>query len=131
MHLESVSSKNNHLIGSRCDQCGAVAFPKRAVCHKCQEGTSHEFSLSKTGKLASYTVAWAAPEGIKPPFVLGYIDMPEGVRLLSMITGCELSTHALTMGQEMKLVFEVLRRNKNGDEIVAFKFKPVVQGEIS
>jgi uncharacterized OB-fold protein len=131
MHLASSAKDDNHLIGSKCQFCDAVAFPKRVVCHKCGADFLVEIPLSKIGKLASFVVAWAAPEGFKPPMMLGYIDLPEGVRILSMITGCEPSRDALEMGQEMELVFEEIRTDKDGNKIVAFKFKPFAKGGVS
>jgi uncharacterized OB-fold protein len=131
MHLSSASPDENYLIGSKCRSCGAVAFPKRVICHKCRQDTLEEIPLGKRGKLASFTVAWAAPEGFKPPLALGYIDLPEGVRLLSMITGCEPSSDALALGQEMTLVFEEIRTDDAGNHIVAFKFRPVSKGGAS
>lgn len=130
MHLASSAADDNHLIGSKCHSCGVVAFPKRVVCHKCGSDLLTEIPLSKRGKLASFVVAWAAPEGFKPPMMLGYIDLPEGVRLLSMVTGSEPSRDALKVGQEMELVFEEIRDDKNGNKIVAFKFKPVTHGGV-
>jgi uncharacterized OB-fold protein len=59
--------------------------------------------------------------------MLGYIDLPEGVRVLSMVTGCEPSKDALKPGQEMELVFEELRTDQNRTNIVALKFKPVTK----
>jgi uncharacterized OB-fold protein len=128
MHISSLGAADNYLIGSKCQSCGAVAFPKRVVCHKCLSENVVEISLSRRGKLASFTVAWVAPEGFKPPMVLGYIDLPEGVKLLSMLTGTEPTNNALKVGQEMELVFEELRKDKDGNQIVAFKFKPVAKG---
>jgi uncharacterized OB-fold protein len=131
MHISSLAADDNYLIGSKCRSCGAVAFPKRVVCHKCLSDNVVEIPLSKRGKLASFTVAWVAPEGIKPPLVLGYIDLPEGVRLFSMVTGTEPSMDALEVGQEMELVFEEIRAGKEGNQIVAFKFKPVAKGGVA
>jgi uncharacterized OB-fold protein len=87
-----------------------------------------EIPLSKRGKLASFTVAWAAPEGIKLPLTLGYIDLPEGVRILSMVTCSEPAKDALELGQDMDLVFEEIRIDEDGNHIMAFKFKPVLKG---
>ena len=131
MHISSLTAKDNYLIGSKCQNCGAMAFPKRVTCHKCLSDDTVETPLSKRGKLASFVVAWAAPEGFKPPMMLAYIDLPEGVRLLSMVTGTEPSKDSLKPGQEMELVFEELRTDKDGNKIVAFKFKPVTKGGVS
>ena len=131
MHLATSDADDEHLIGSKCQSCGAVAFPRRVVCHKCRSDSVSEIALSKRGKLASFTVAWAAPEGMKPPLILGYIDLPEGVRLLSMVTGVEPSKDALEVGQEMELVFEEIRTDQDGNQIMAFKFKPATEGGLS
>ena len=128
MQLSSSSSDESYLIGSKCRSCGAVAFPKRVVCHKCRKDTVEEMPLGKHGKLASFVVARAVPEGFKPPMMLGYIDMPEGIRLLSMITGCKSSYNALDLGQEMELVFEPIRTDEAGNQVMAFKFKPIPEG---
>ena len=131
MHLSSSAADENYLIGGKCQACGAVAFPKRAVCHKCLSEDVVEIPLSRRGKLASFTVAWAAPQGFKPPLMQGYIDLPEGVRLFSLITGPEPSPHALGLGQEMELVFEEMRVDNDGNQIVVFRFKPVAKGGVS
>jgi len=125
MHFASSPQDENYIIGSKCQSCGAMAFPRRVVCHKCYSDNVIEVPLSKKGKLASYTVAWAAPEGIKPPLVQGYVDLPEGVRVLTIITGCEPKKDALEIGTEMELVFEEVSTDKDGNQVVAFKFKPV------
>lgn len=128
MHLSSSPTDENYLIGSKCQACGAVAFPKRAVCHKCLGEDVAEIPLSRRGKLASFTVAWAAPQGFKPPLMQGYIDLPEGVRLFSLITGPEPSPYALELGQDMDLGFEQIGTDDDGNQIVAYTFKPVSKG---
>ena len=128
MHLSSSSPDESYLIGSRCRSCGAVAFPGRVVCHRCHRDNLEEMPLGTRGKLVSFVVAWAVPEGFEPPMMLGYIDMPEGVRLLSMITGCEPSYNALELGQEMGLVSEEVRTDEAGNQVIAFKFRPVTGG---
>ena len=128
MHFTSSDADTNYLIGSKCQSCGAVAFPKRFICHKCMSENMAEVPLSQKGKLAAFTVAWAAPKGVKTPLVMAYINLPEGVRLFSMVTGCKISRDALEVGQEMELVFEEIRE-ENGQKVVAFKFKPITAGE--
>jgi uncharacterized protein len=125
MHFASTPQDENYIIGSKCQSCGAMAFPKRVVCHKCYSDKVVEVPLGKKGKLSSYTVAWAAPEGMKPPIVQGYVDLPEGVRILAIISGAEPRIDALKIGQEMELVFEEVNVDKDGNQVVAFKFKPV------
>lgn len=131
MHLSTSKEDEDYLIGSKCQSCGATAFPKRVVCHKCMSDNVTEVQLSKRGKLESFTVAWAAPEGIDPPVIQGYVDLPEGVRVFARMTGCEPSKDALKFGQEMEIVFEELRVDADNNSIVTFMFKPATTGGIS
>ena len=131
MHIAESAKDDNYLIGSKCQSCGAVAFPRRVVCHKCAGENLEEIALSQRGKLASFTVAWAAPEGFKPPVIMGYIDLPEGVRLISLLSGIEPDKDALEAGREMDLVFEPISTDKEGRQVLAFKFRPVAEGGAS
>lgn len=131
MHLAESAADEDYLIGSRCRDCGAAAFPPRVVCHKCAGENVEEIPLSQRGKLASFTVSWAAPEGFKPPIIMGFIDMPEEVRLLSLITGCEPDKDAMQGGQEMGLVFEEMKVDQDGNQVMVFKFRPVAAGGIA
>jgi uncharacterized OB-fold protein len=131
MHLAESKADEDYLIGSRCRDCSAAAFPPRVVCHKCAGENVEEIPLSRRGELASFTVSWAAPEGFKPPVIMGFIDLPEGVRLLSLITGCEPDKDALPGGREMDLVFEGIRSDQEGNQVVAFMFRPAAAGGIS
>jgi len=128
MHLAGSKEDTDYLVGSKCSACGAMAFPARVICHKCSSDNVNEIALSKTGKLVVFTVAWTAPEGVKPPIIQGYVDLPEGVRVFTMITGVETSKTALKVGQEMELVFEEIRTDSDGNRVVAFKFKPAGKG---
>lgn len=131
MHLGTSDSNDSYLVGSKCQNCGTFAFPKRVVCYKCLSENVTEIPLSKRGNLASFTVAWAAPEGIQPPVILGYVDLPEGVRIFSMLTGCEPERDALQPGQEMELTFEEIKQDGEGNQVIAFMFRPVTKGESS
>jgi len=128
MHLAESKGDSEYLIGSKCNNCGAVAFPARVVGHKCASDSVNEIALSKTGKLAAFTVAWTAPEGVTPPIIQGYVDLPEGVRIFTMITGVEPSRTALSPGQEMELIIEEIRTDNDGNHVIAFKFRPTGKG---
>lgn len=85
-----------HLLGSRCSACGKVFFPQQALCTECfQEGTLKEHPLSTRGKLYSSTIVEReslAPKGFQVPYAYGYVNLPEGVRVLSKIVGWKPET---------------------------------------
>ena len=66
-----------------------------------------------------------APEGFEAPYITGKTDLPEKVRIFSVITGCEPREDALEIGMEMEMVFEPLRKDKDGNDLIGYKFRPL------
>jgi len=57
------------------------------------------------------------------PYGIGLIELPEGIRVMGMLTGCELDD--IKIGMDVELVIEKLYQNEQGDDVVTFKFKPI------
>lgn len=83
-----------------------------------------ETALSKRGTLYSFSVNQMAPAGFEAPYIVGKVDLPENVRIFSVITGCEATEEALSIGMDMNLVFEVVGRDPDGNELIGYAFKP-------
>jgi uncharacterized OB-fold protein len=119
-----------YLIGSRCGSCGTVSFPRRRVCPGCLEREAiDEIPLSRKGILYTYSVNRQAPLGFTAPYVTGKVDLPEKVRIFSLITGVEPDDSALRIGQPMELVFGAVTRDASGAELWGYMFQPVQEGE--
>ena len=116
------------LIGSKCTICGEIFFPKRHICPSCfQEGTFEKIHLSRRGELYTFCVLERGPIGFEPPYALGYIDLPEGLRIYSILT--ESDRNKLQIGMEMELVIESIRKTAEGEDIIGYKFKPISKGD--
>lgn len=113
------------LTGGRCLACQKVFFPPKPVCPACFNSEKQEVPLSKRGKLHAFALSHMGPPGIPKPYVIGFVDLPEGIRLFSLITQCEPWDKVLRMDMEMEMVFETIRRDEEGNEIVGYKFRPV------
>lgn len=112
------------LMGSKCTACGQVSFPRKRICPKChQEQTVETVTLSRTGKLYTFAVVRVAPPGFNAPYALGYVDLPEGVRVFSQLTECEFEK--LKIGMEMEVTIEKLTEDQERNDIIGYKFKPV------
>lgn len=117
------------LKGSKCQACGEVFLGKRLTCENCAGSDLEEIALSKRGKLWSYTVIRARPpgdyKGPEPfvPFGLGLVELPEGLRIISPLTDCDIDD--LKIGMELELVVAKLYEDADGNEVIAFKFKPI------
>jgi len=117
------------LLASQCGSCGAVTFPPEDVCPGCYRSDAvREVRLSREGSLYSYTVIRSAPPGFTAPYAVGYVDLPEGIRLFAQIVADRFED--LTMGMRLELVVGPLRRTDDGVDIIGYKFRPlsVVRG---
>jgi uncharacterized OB-fold protein len=75
-------------LAPRCEDCGELFFPPRSHCPECLgEGFTWE-ELSGKGTLYSWTeLSFVQPE-FDAPFLLGLIDLADGVgRVLTRISG--------------------------------------------
>jgi uncharacterized OB-fold protein len=79
--------------------------------------------LSTKGKLYSYTIIGYPPPGLTAPYAIGYVDLPEGVRVFSILTGWNPGT--LKVGMDVELVLDTFRQDKEGNELITYKFRPV------
>ncbi|HEY97598.1 MAG TPA: Zn-ribbon domain-containing OB-fold protein [Dehalococcoidia bacterium] len=115
-----------YLIGSRCSLCGYVSFPKLMVCPCCvQINTMEEMHITGKGKIDTFSVCYAALPGFQAPSIQGYINLEEGARIWSLITGVEPSDESLKIGMDVELVIGKLREDAEGNEIISYQFKPV------
>ncbi len=114
-----------HILGSRCGACGKVFFPQQDLCTNClKEGTIQEHPLSRQGTIYSYTIVEReslAPKGFQVPYAYGYIQLPEGVRVLSLINGWEPNT--LRIDSPVEMVLEEIRQNAEGQKVMGFRFR--------
>ncbi|MDX2910192.1 Zn-ribbon domain-containing OB-fold protein [Streptomyces griseiscabiei] len=82
------------LRGSRCPACAVTVHPADPVCPRCG-GPAEPVVLSTTGTVWTWTVQryapksppYVPPEGGFRPFVVGYVELPEGVRILAVLDG--------------------------------------------
>ena len=115
-----------HLIGSRCDSCGALAFPPRQVCAKCGSTVLSRVRLGGTGRLYTYAIVRQAPKEFPTPYVIGYVDLDEGVRVFTrVITGSEQD---LRLGMPMTLRPAPLPGGDGDGDTVAYAFTPEDEG---
>jgi uncharacterized OB-fold protein len=122
-----------NLMGTRCRDCGEVFMGKAIACQQCQSENLESIALSRTGKLYSYTINWNKPPGDykvpEPfrPYAVGLVELPEGIRLVSVLTGVDFDK--IKIGIPLELSVEELYKDKEDNTVVTFKFRPQsVQG---
>lgn len=122
----SAPGEKPYLIGSKCNGCGYLTFPKIPICPRCaKKGTMEEIHLSGRGKVESFTIVWSPLPGFKAPSVQSYIKLDEGITIWSLMTDCEPSEDALNIGMDVELVIGKVREDAEGNEVISYQFRPV------
>lgn len=130
------SDEGPALVGTRCTDCGAHYFPKSLSCRNpgCEAKSVQETLLGRRGTLYSYTVQGYRPPalfGMDPwePYALGLVELPEGLRVMGMLTGVALDE--IRIDTPMELILEVLYTDAGGREVLTYKYRPVRSGSES
>ena len=122
-NIPSSPSEKPYLIGSRCRNCQEVMFPQRRICLNCFGKGLEQVALNSRGRLFTFTINHQGPKEFSTPYASGYIDLPEGVRIYSLLTDWE--TKGLKIGAEMKLVIEKIKEDNEGNVVLGYKFRPL------
>jgi len=129
LFVEAVSDDDKpFLIGNKCKECGLTAFPKTPVCPKCmKQDTMEETKFEGKGTLDSFSIVQAALPGFKAPSIQAYINLENGPKIWSLVTGCEPTEDSLELGMDMEMVIDKVREDSEGNELISYQFKPADQ----
>ncbi|UVE95893.1 Zn-ribbon domain-containing OB-fold protein [Dietzia sp. B32] len=102
-------NESPRLRGSRCDHCSTVAFPASVSCQRCGGAETTGIDLSTTGTVWTATIQrfppksppYVPPAGGFTPFAVGYVELPEGVKVEALLDG---TSPAELIGSEVHLV---------------------------
>src|SRR6266852_835194 len=84
-HLVEIADNQIWLKGGKCKSCGKLSFPFSTICCFCQEEQMTPARLARDGRLYAFSIVHAAAKGWRVPYVLGYVDLADGIRVLSHI----------------------------------------------
>ena len=126
--LPSGPNEEPALIGSRCQNCGEHFFPKRHICLNCGQEEIEETTLGRRGKIWTYTVARQTPPGslMQAPYVIVVVQLAERAMVEAVLT--DWDPQAVQVGMEVEMVLEKMGTSAEGNDLMAFKFKPVQAG---
>lgn len=112
------------LLGARCASCELTFYPARRLCAVCRQPVS-PVELSRRGTLYAYTWVETPVFGRHQVDGAGYgvgqVDLPEGVRLQTVLSGDRRSWQ---VGAEMEADLDVIG-TRDDDEVVLYRFAPV------
>lgn len=114
------------LVASRCRLCAEIFFPQRTLCQNCQSEDIETIELGPKGKIYSVTTVMQKPPGLYQgpvPYAFGWVELPEGVRVETLFTGCP--PEELSIGMDVELVIETLHRDTQDRQVLCHMFRPV------
>jgi len=115
--------RRHELYIQKCRACGTKRYYPRAVCPKCLSDHTEWVRCAGTGTVYTYTVT---NQNQSPafrdelPYVMAYVELDEGLRMLTNIVGC--APDAVKIGMRVRVVFDDVT-----DEIAVPKFEPASQ----
>lgn len=111
------------LKAMRCSTCGTKAFPARAICSTCNAQTGLEtITLGTCAKLYTFSEVHVAPKDFPTPYVIGFVDFEEGVRVFGQIEG---TASTLTPDQQVETTTGVVRKRADGNPVISYKFRSI------
>jgi uncharacterized OB-fold protein len=115
-------TEGGRLHANRCKACGRVYFPKAPFCFDCLAKEMDEVILSRRGKLYSYAMGRMASTHLQPPYMVGLVDLPEGVRVFAPLELMDDRTYRI--GMDMEVYIDDLWQDGER-RVIGYKFRPV------
>jgi hypothetical protein len=111
-------ARRGELLIQRCASCGTLRHPPGPGCACCGSLDWDTVRSSGRGIVHSFAVHHYPPiPGFEYPLAIGLIELEEGTRLVSNITG---EPDAIEIGMPVEVFFEDF-----GDDLVLPQFRPV------
>ena len=112
------------LMIQRCHDCNAWVWTPRPSCNECGSEKVEWTQMSGKGEVYSFTVirqvvGRAASKSFEPdiPYVIAWVDLAEGPRLITNIVGCPVDE--VKLGMKVAVQFE-----QASEKVWLPKFKP-------
>ena len=113
-------TKRHELLLQLCDDCPSYRFTPKDVCQDCASVNATWTPVSGAGTVYSYSVVHRGPGPAfqeDAPYIVVMVDLAEGPRMLSHMTGCE--PEDMKIGMPVNVVFEDVTL-----EVTLYKFRP-------
>lgn len=99
------ATSRNELLLQRCTACETVIWYPRGICPNCMSSELVSFQASGRGTVYSYTISRKGDGEFRAasPFVLAYVELKEGPRILTNVVDVDLD--AIAIGMPVTAVF--------------------------
>lgn len=119
------------LMGSRCKKCGTLFAPPRPICLKCRGMEMQWVEMKGKGRPVALTAIAVGPPSMikegydrKRPYVLGVVELEEGVRVDARIEDVDGSKpEGIRIGTPLTVKF--LHRGEGEGSRTVLAFRPL------
>lgn len=103
-------ARRGELRIQRCRACGKAYFFPRPFCPHCSSSDVEWFTASGKGKLYSYVINHRAAFGFEDyaPYAIAVVQLDEGPRMMTNITGVEITPENLPIDMPVEVTWEQL-----------------------
>ncbi len=112
--------KRHELYIQKCRDCGELRYHPRALCPQCLSSGTQWLRCSGKGKVYTFTVTHqnqAAGFRDSLPYVMAYVELAEGVKMLTNLVDYKLEE--VKIGMPVEVVYEDVT-----PEVTLVKFRP-------
>jgi uncharacterized OB-fold protein len=112
--------QRHELYVQKCRDCGDLRFHPRAVCPSCLSSRTEWVRSKGTGKIYTFTVTHqnqAAGFRESLPYVMAWVELDEGVKMLTNIVDCP--PEQVRIGMPVEAVFDDVTA-----AVTLLKFRP-------
>jgi len=103
-----------------------VYLGERRACSKCtKQGPFEEIPLSRKGEVYVWSIVHQSMPGVPVPYVVGIVDLPEGVSVRCNLIDVEPDPGCLRFGMPVEMTTAVSQQDREGNDVVAFYFRPL------
>ncbi len=107
------------MVGTQCEGCGKRFFPSVAFCDQCDGDAFKTMDIGSHGKLYSYSEIHVAPKAFETPYVVGYVDFGDDVRVFGQIAH---QAAELELDITVRPVLGTIRKNPDGTSVTGYRF---------
>jgi uncharacterized protein len=114
--------QRHELYVQKCRDCGDLRFHPRAVCPSCLSSRTEWVSAKGTGKIYTFTVTYQnQASGFREalPYVMAWVELDEGVKMLSNVVDCP--PEQVKIGMPVEAVFDDVTPT-----VTLLKFRPTL-----
>lgn len=113
---------HRRLVLPRCDDCGTFIWYPRAVCPACHSTATTWVECSGRGRVYSFTTTrrTAGRWGEVTPYVLAYVELDEGPRIMTNVVECDPAEVRIDLPVEVRF-------DDTGEGTALPRFRPLAE----